>query len=191
MSGRRFRGYRRTSEFHFHYNGSRTFTNTGQSCCGANAPRWSWIARILPYFEQEPLYKQANVSETTNLDANAAVIAAIGTTIPVLICPSDGTSNTFMIGEAIADMDIHTAWPYANTSCATCGIGPNAVQISGVTYGSGDWPNVYSFRSKHTGGMNFALADASVRFIATDNIPIATYRAMCSINGSEIVSLNQ
>jgi len=76
------------------YNGSRTFTNAGQSCCGANAPRWSWISRVLPYIEQEALFKQANVSDTTNLDANATVLAAIATPVKSLRCPSDITPPT-------------------------------------------------------------------------------------------------
>lgn len=252
----------------FPYNGSRTFTNSGQSCCGPTAPRWSWIARILPYVEQEALFKQANVSDTTNLDANATVRAAIATHVSVLRCPSDptletrtdaanlaplivgltsykgvsggnwgngdvrwrwgspdgpfagplgtadhsgilngngiffradylqklkqtmirdGTSNTFMIGEAIGQKDQHTSWPYNNNACVTCGIGPNSVQVNGTPYTPGDWPNVYSFRSMHPGGLQFACADASVRFVR-ETIPIDMYRGMCSMNGGEIVN---
>src|SRR5881392_3049730 len=33
----------------------------GTGCCGLNnVPRWSWIARILSYVEQDPLVKLAN-----------------------------------------------------------------------------------------------------------------------------------
>jgi type II secretory pathway pseudopilin PulG len=101
---------------------------------------------------------------------------------------ADGTSNTFMIGEVVADMDVHTSWPYPNHACGTCGIGPNSKLANGNFYGNGDWPNVYSFRSKHTGGLHFALADGTVRWVS-DNIPILTYRSLASINGSETVSL--
>lgn len=252
----------------FPHNGSRTVA--GSDCCGPTLPRWSWIARTLPYIEQEPLFKLANPSETNPLNGSANTITAIGTNINLLLCPSDssptprtttanlegmtiavtcykgvsggnwgngearwlwgtpngpfssptgannhsgilngngiffrtdylrrlgvnlipdGTSNTFMIGEVVPEQDNHTGWAYSNGSCATCGIGPNAVQTNGVPYGSGDWPNVYSFRSKHTSGLNFALADASVRFVS-DTVALGTYRAMCSINGREIVSLD-
>src|SRR5688572_5559399 len=44
-------GYHDTNKV-FPYNGSRS--NTGSGCCGANAPRWSWIARILSFVEQGP-----------------------------------------------------------------------------------------------------------------------------------------
>jgi prepilin-type N-terminal cleavage/methylation domain-containing protein len=253
----------------FPHNGSRTFTNNGQSCCGAGAPRWSWIARILPHIDQGPLHTQANVSETTNLNANATVIAAIATPLAVLKCPtdpspvqrtnaaniermtvgatsykgvsggnwgngearwlwgtpngplggpngtadhagllngngiffradylrkltmvniSDGTSNTFMIGEVISALDVHTSWPYNNNACGTCGIGPNAVQTNGQEYGAGDWPNVFGFRSRHGGGLYFALADGTVRWV-NNSIPIANYRALCSIDGRESAPL--
>ncbi|MCI0637823.1 MAG: DUF1559 domain-containing protein [Gemmataceae bacterium] len=250
------------------HNGSRNFTTQGQSCCGAGAPRWSWIARILPYIEQDNLFKQASVSETTNLNANAVVLDAISRTIPILLCPSDnaitprtdaanlspirvgttnykgvsggnwgngetrwrwgspngpfgsplgtanhsgilngngiffradylrklainqirdGTSNTFMIGEVIPSLDIHTSWPYSNNACGTCGIGPNSKRVNGTDYAANDWPNVYSFRSRHSNGLQFALGDGSVRFVS-ETIPIARYRALCSVGGGEIAS---
>jgi hypothetical protein len=59
--------------------------------------------------------------------------------------------------------------------------------VSGAEYRADDWPNVYSFRSRHSGGLQFANADASVRFVR-DTIPLATYRAMCSIDGKEVAS---
>jgi len=248
------------------YNGS-TVAGFGD-CCGLGAPRWSWIARILPYIEQDNLFRQANVSDTTNMNANATVLAAIAQKINTLICPSDnalnpmtdranvaptpigitnykgvaggnwgngearwrwgtpngpfnswlgtndhsgvlngngifwrrdfaakkslsqigdGTSNTFMIGEDVPALNTHCSWPYSNGAVGTCGIGPNSRQTNGQPYNPGDWPNVYSFRSKHSGGLQFALADGSVRYIK-ETINIATYRAMASIVGGEIAS---
>jgi prepilin-type processing-associated H-X9-DG protein len=40
-------------------------------------------------------------------------------------------------------------------------------------------------RSSHTGGVNVALCDGSVRFVR-DNIPIVQWRAMGSRNGGEV-----
>jgi prepilin-type N-terminal cleavage/methylation domain-containing protein len=243
----------------------------GANCCGAGAPRWSWIARILPYIEQDNLFKQANVTDTTNLNANATVLAAIATPVATLKCPSDnsrnprinpggtanletisvavtnykgvlggnwgngearwlngfpngplpspvgavdhagvlngngfffrtdylrpmsfagvtdGLSNTFMIGEDIPDLCTHNGWAYSNGAVGTCGIGPNAKQVNGQWYAPTDWPNNYSFRSRHSQGLQFANGDGSVRFVR-ESIPIATYRALASIRGDEVVS---
>jgi prepilin-type N-terminal cleavage/methylation domain-containing protein/prepilin-type processing-associated H-X9-DG protein len=43
-------------------------------------------------------------------------------------------------------------------------------------------------RSRHTGGVNVALADGSIRFM-TDNIDLATWRALGTRAGQEVVSL--
>ena len=42
-------------------------------------------------------------------------------------------------------------------------------------------------RSRHSGGVNAAFGDGTVRFVA-DNIPLATWRAFGTINGNEAVS---
>jgi prepilin-type N-terminal cleavage/methylation domain-containing protein len=99
----------------------------------------------------------------------------------------DGTSNTFMVGESIPDLTVHCSWPYSNNAVATCAIPPNTAvlpQYQGGGFGVWDWPNVYSFRSWHDGGLQFAMADASVHFVA-DAIDLPTYRALATIKGGE------
>jgi prepilin-type N-terminal cleavage/methylation domain-containing protein len=106
---------------------------------------------------------------------------------------TDGTSNTFMIGEDVPDMIQWNAWSYANGANGTCAIPPNTgikIPTSGHVLGAADfsnWPERYSFRSLHPGGLQFALADASVRFIS-DSMPLQTYRALATIKGGEVVS---
>jgi prepilin-type processing-associated H-X9-DG protein len=105
----------------------------------------------------------------------------------------DGTSNTFMIGEDCPENNIHCAWPYSNTATGTCAIPPNIgrlpfIEPAGVDVTPGNWPNVYSFRSKHSGGLNFAMGDGSVRYIS-QSIDLVAYRAAASTNGGETVSL--
>ncbi len=100
---------------------------------------------------------------------------------------SDGTSNTFLIGEDVPQMDEWCSWPYANNAYGTCAIPPNVKRPDGSAYPPGDWPNTWSFRSRHPGGVQFACADGSVHFIS-DGIALAVYRGLATIRGGEPVS---
>ncbi len=99
---------------------------------------------------------------------------------------SDGTSNTFIIGEAMPGWSQWNWWYNPNACTATCAIPLN--RVLKVPKNIGDWPNNYGFASRHTGGGNFGLADGSVRFIA-DSIDTITYRAFATISGGEVVTL--
>jgi prepilin-type processing-associated H-X9-DG protein len=244
---------------------------TGTGCCGVGAPHWSWIARILPYIEQDNVYKAAGVPDQ-KLNFNPPMLAV---DIKTLRCPSDpatlrtrsnsadlggtvvavtnykgnaganwgsdfypndsqfatgsrngtapndsstpaqnglergdgifwrgdirfgnlrltdildGDSNTFMIGEDLPDYMAWNAWAYANGSTATCAIPPNAgIDVAPAT-SFGDWPNRYSFRSRHAGGLQFALADGSVRWV-NETVPLQVYRAMATRKGLETLNL--
>ncbi len=253
----------------FPYSGSET-NNAG--CCLTNSiPYWSWMARTLPYLEQQNLYNQGGIGQNAPLlswDGSKWVPNAIlQVQVKTFLCPADkaesgprtgtanispsstlvgqtnykgvagsnwawgnypnnvgspyftngldkgngifyrsdvqrkltllhitdGTSNTFMIGEDIPDMNIHCAWPYSNTTTGTCAIPPNLgppplTAPAGVNVTAGNWPNVYSFRSKHPTGLQFCMADGSVRFVS-QSISLATYRAAASIDGGETLPL--
>jgi len=243
----------------------------GTGCCGVGAAHWSWIARLLPYIEQDNMYKMAGIP-TNSMNQDAPTLAVLAMPIKTLNCPSDpsnrtrsdsadlggtlvaltsykgvsganwgadfyptetnfstpyrnpgangsynglekgdgifwradirsgnlsltgisdGTSNTFMIGEDLPDYIHWNAWSYANGACGTCAIPPN----TGITIpplGTGDswsWPTRYSFRSRHPGGLQFAYADGSVHFIS-DSIPLTVYRWMATIQGGEVASPN-
>jgi prepilin-type N-terminal cleavage/methylation domain-containing protein/prepilin-type processing-associated H-X9-DG protein len=95
----------------------------------------------------------------------------------------DGTSNTFLVGEDIPTLNYWCSWPYSNGSIGTCAIPPN------YTAAPTSWPNLMSFRSRHPGGLQFAMADGSVRFVR-EAIPLETYRALATINGGEVATLD-
>jgi prepilin-type processing-associated H-X9-DG protein len=114
-----------------------------------------------------------------------------------ILTSADGTSNTFMIGEDIPELNLHCHWMYSNGANGTCGIPPNTAvrdpyrnnPATGVTgYSPDSWGNVYSFRSRHSGGLQFCLADGHVVFIS-DSIDLSTYRALATIAGGEVASL--
>jgi prepilin-type processing-associated H-X9-DG protein len=50
---------------------------------------------------------------------------------------------------------------------------------------NGGTATVANFRSDHTGGGNFTLADGSVRFISA-NVSMVTYKAISTIQGNEV-----
>jgi prepilin-type processing-associated H-X9-DG protein len=108
----------------------------------------------------------------------------------------DGTSNTYMIGEDVPEFILWNAWTVANGANGTCAIPPN----TGITIPTGsnnktpsdnvNWQERYSFRSRHPGGLQFAMADGTVRFVK-ETIPLQIYRAFATIKGGETVSDDQ
>lgn len=103
---------------------------------------------------------------------------------------TDGLSNTLMIGEDVPEYSAWCGWAYSNHAVGTCAIPPN-VNLK-KEFGAAptwNWENTYSFRSRHPGGLQFALADGSVRFIR-DNITLAMYRAASTTQGGELVNLD-
>ncbi|VTS01023.1 Uncharacterized protein OS=Pirellula staleyi (strain ATCC 27377 / DSM 6068 / ICPB 4128) GN=Psta_0188 PE=4 SV=1: N_methyl: SBP_bac_10 [Gemmata massiliana] len=226
-----------------------------------NTQNWSWLVKILPYIEQDNLFR-ATGAPTAVLNTNPT---AVQTNVKTFLCPSDsnnttprtdtniaynttfavamtnykgvsgsawmwgsyatgasgvtgtnpgldsgngwiyrsnggqnfpgartmasitdGTSNTFFVGEDVADFNQHLSWPHFNSCTGTTAIPPNNIN---TVASRGDWPNVYSFRSRHTNGLNFALGDGSVRFV-TNSIALSTYRAFGTMNGGEVASLD-
>ena len=104
----------------------------------------------------------------------------------IQITGADGTANPLMIGEDLGAMNVHNAWYYANGANGTCAIPLNNAMVAGQPgfNNPGDWPNVYSFRSRHPNGGNFCLADGSVKFI-TASVSLDTYRNAASWSGGE------
>src|SRR5262249_17295376 len=101
---------------------------------------------------------------------------------------ADGTSNTFLLGEVLASQCEENNWAHAFDALATCALDPNATRADGSAYDPEDVFNTLGFSSLHPGGLQFALADGSVRFIKKD-IPRAVYRALATRAGGEVAQL--
>ncbi len=101
----------------------------------------------------------------------------------------DGTNSTFMVGEDIPAMNVHCDWPFFNHATGTCSIPPNSAMLAGQPgfNNPADWGNVYSFRSRHANGLQFAFADGHVGFIS-QTIDLNLYRALSTYDGGEVAS---
>jgi prepilin-type processing-associated H-X9-DG protein len=116
----------------------------------------------------------------------------------------DGTSNTLMLGEIAVTLPVlipgttttqtnqYRSWIRGNTT-ATAANGSGTTKnvrypINSTFYNGSDNFNEISFASEHPGGAQFAMADASVRFIP-QTIDLLIYQASSSMNQNENVTL--
>jgi prepilin-type N-terminal cleavage/methylation domain-containing protein/prepilin-type processing-associated H-X9-DG protein len=107
---------------------------------------------------------------------------------------TDGTSNTIAIGEDTYDpqspgngnFGLGFAWAHSVEACAVANFPINAKRPNGTPYASNDWQGRNGFRSRHTGGAHFTLADGSVRFLS-ENMALGLFRASATIRGGEVL----
>lgn len=105
----------------------------------------------------------------------------------------DGTSNTLLAGDAMPLDKSNliapfTSWGDSNQAVAVTSIPINwKYPLTIVTTTPTTVDSSYSFRSNHSGGVNFAFADGSVHFIK-DSISPVTFRALSTRAGGEVVS---
>jgi prepilin-type N-terminal cleavage/methylation domain-containing protein len=77
-----------------------------------NGPGWGWGAFLLPYLEQDPLFRQIRFNLDVGDPANAAVCA---TFLKSFYCPSDSLLRTFTITDGGAN-----SWTLAQGSYVAC-----------------------------------------------------------------------
>jgi prepilin-type N-terminal cleavage/methylation domain-containing protein/prepilin-type processing-associated H-X9-DG protein len=102
-----------------------------------------------------------------------------------LVHITDGTSNTLMVGEDVPEHNIHSAAFYSNGDYASCHAPLNHFPNPPDP---GNWPRVISFRSRHSQGANFCLADGSVRFIS-QSVNRLQYQQLCTRAAGEVANL--
>jgi hypothetical protein len=98
---------------------------------------------------------------------------------------TDGLSNTFMIGEDIPLHNFHSTAYYSNGDYSSCHAPLNYKPNPPTPI---EWYNTMSFRSEHAGGANFAIADASARFVS-ESVDYFLYRQLSTRNGGENAAL--
>jgi prepilin-type processing-associated H-X9-DG protein len=157
-------------------------------------PLHSWRALILPYLEQESLYRAIDLSKPWNDPANAKALA---TYVPTFRCPdavgpenttsylaivgpaacflqkesrrlaeiTDAHQTTLMVIEAGKENAVPWMVPVDADESLVMSIGPTT-------------------KLHHAGGMNGCFVDGSVKFLR-DNTPTKIRRALISISGND------
>ncbi len=114
---------------------------------------------------------------------------------------TDGTTNTIMVGEVLAQCHDHlqgglfyaNAFNGAHAGTATpindltsCEKNPQVRWPGCEGYYAHNWNISWGFKSKHVGGAQFVLADGSVRFIS-ENIDMATYNRLGAVQDGQVI----
>jgi prepilin-type processing-associated H-X9-DG protein len=94
----------------------------------------------------------------------------------------DGTSNTYIVGEVLDEINMWNVWALSNASYATSAVPLNYIDKANV--GVWGYPDHFGFHSKHSRGANFAWADGRVSFLSND-IDFTLYRALSTRAGRE------
>jgi len=120
---------------------------------------------------------------------------------------TDGSSNTFIVGERPTSADLYYGWWFAaggydNSGRGDVVLGPREYDY-GAAIGCSANPKIgfqpgkiqdncdqSHFWSLHTGGANFVFADGHVRFLSyavdTPARPTSTFTELCTRNGGEV-----
>jgi prepilin-type N-terminal cleavage/methylation domain-containing protein/prepilin-type processing-associated H-X9-DG protein len=105
---------------------------------------------------------------------------------------SDGTTNTLAVGESIVELDLHSVAYFSDGDWASTNAQlnflPDGDAQSSATWVADNWYDLRGFRSRHPGGVHFAMVDGSVQFLNA-SIDHKTYRALSTRAGGEVVSL--
>jgi prepilin-type N-terminal cleavage/methylation domain-containing protein/prepilin-type processing-associated H-X9-DG protein len=86
-------------------------------------PGWGWAALILPYVEQDNVYRQIDFTKDITHPAHAAVRTI---SLPVFLCPSDGGNKVFTV-DALGDSTPDYSTPVRDAN-------GNPVQVARANY---------------------------------------------------------
>jgi len=108
---------------------------------------------------------------------------------------TDGTSNTFLVGELSFNANqvgfrIYIRGCNSDGGHSACAGQRNVTYpLNSNPYNNANGFNDGSFGSQHTGGANFLLSDGSVRFLS-NSITFSVYQATATRSGGEVVNLD-
>ncbi len=181
---------------------------------GKSGRQLAWSALLLPFIEQESLYRQLDLSKAFDAAENARAAAAI---VPLYICPSEPQGCQLreergpchyggIYGEKIVGKnDPPTGAMIYDRAISiaeiTDGTSNTLIVAEDTSFLDGQWINGLNvfdqtcainraassendIRSEHPGGANGAFCDGSARFL-TETMDLRTLAALCTIAGNE------
>ena len=101
---------------------------------------------------------------------------------------TDGLSKTVIAGETLPTHNIFNGLYALNFPVASHSVPINTMQTDNGSPQTLDWARTAGYKSLHSQGANFAMADGSVRFL-NDIIDHATYAALGTRAGDETVDV--
>ena len=97
---------------------------------------------------------------------------------------TDGTSNTYLIGEDVPEYNWHSVAYFSNGSFLTTDAPLNYLPIPPTP---DRYEDVFGFRSRHAGGAHFAMADGRVQFY-DEGMDYLLYQALSTKAGDEVAN---
>ncbi len=159
-------------------------------CFGDNHPDsdsaslvyWPWPVGSLPVTRQNGFGEGGTHTGIMNRSGGTTGIRDV----------TDGTSNTFAVGESLFESCDWFTWPNPNGTTAGTNVPINSKVTSHVAdlnsrKDSRNWRVGFGFRSSHPGIVQFLFGDGSVRSIK-ESVNRNTYRALSTRSEGEIVS---
>ncbi len=157
----------------------------------------SWVASMLPYIDQYPLYRQINEDFGWKSPQNQAIFS---TPIPTLTNPGipDQTGPGICHYAANSHLfEINKCWRIRDTTDGTS----NTILAGDVSAGFKQWGDPTNVRdpglgigqapdkfgSPFRGGTHFLLMDGSVRFVS-ENVDINVLKALATPDGGEVIN---
>ncbi len=183
---------------------------------GAAGRQLAWSTFLLPYLEQEGLYRQLDLGKAFDAAENAATAAAL---IPVYVCPSVPDGNCLkqgrgpcqyggIYGERITSPNSPPKGVMLYDQAISIAEIPDGTSFTLIVaedgdFGDGQWINglnvfdqAYAInrapefendiRSKHPGGANGAFCDGSVHFLS-ETLDLEILAALCTRGGRETI----
>jgi len=144
---------------------------------------FSWIAMILPYIDQAPLYNQLNFNYKLNENTITKNLTSIQTQLPALLCPSDPTPSVR------TDVANTWAWPAVTGTPPTKTVGVTCYYGFWGTQTNNTYPGLFPRTPFQSLSMRDVIDGTSNTIMVGERSPsYSPWAAWSSANGTWVIS---